>query len=224
MKIAFISDIHSNLPALEKVLEEIERNKVDKILCCGDIVGYNAFPEECLKEIEHRKIESVMGNHDYAVLTGDTEYFNEYARIAVEWTSRVMNVLPLRKLRLTIEVGLDSKRFLIAHGSPRSIDEYIFPSTSELYLENLLEKSYDYIVLGHTHVPMKIKTRKGVFLNPGSVCQPRDRDPRASFMIFDTSNAKIELIRVRYDIDKIAESNRKAGLPKFLSERLYYGY
>ena len=224
MRIAFISDIHSNLPALEKVLEEIERNNVDRIFCCGDIVGYNAFPVECMREIERRKIESVMGNHDYAVLTGDTKYFNEYARIAVEWTSRVMDVLPLRKLRPTIEVELDSKRFLIAHGSPRRIDEYIFPSTDRVYLKTLLEKNYDYIVLGHTHVPMKIKMRKGIFLNPGSVGQPRDEDPRASFMISDTSNAKTRLIRVKYDIDRTAESNRKAGLPEFLSERLYYGY
>jgi len=219
MLLAIISDIHSNLPALKAVLEEIDALGADGIVCCGDILGYNAFPEECFTTLKTRGIESVMGNHDYATLTGDTTGFNEHAAAAVEWTRKNFETSRLSPLPIRMERG----GILFAHGSPRSIFEYVFPDSPVRFLESLIEDKREFIVLGHTHVPMKIWTEKGTYINPGSVGQPRDGDPRSSFATLDTERKKTEFYRVEYDIDETAERNRRAGLPGFLSERLYRG-
>jgi len=219
MLLALISDIHSNLPALRAVLEEIDKLGAEKIICCGDIVGYNSFPSECFYELSRRKIESVMGNHDYAVLSEDTKGFNEYAVEAIEWTRKNFDTKKLSSL----PVRMEKDNILFTHGSPRSIFEYIFPDSTRDFLENIIDLKRDFIVLGHTHIPMRIETKKGIYINPGSVGQPRDGDPRSSFAILDTESKKVEFHRVEYNIDETAEHNRRAGLPGYLSERLYLG-
>jgi len=219
MLLALISDIHSNLPALKAVFEGIESTGAEEIVCCGDIVGYNSFPSECFLELRKRGIESVMGNHDYAALSGDTKGFNHYAVEAIEWTRKNFDTSKLSALPTKIE------RYgaLFTHGSPRSIFEYIFPDSPRDFLESIIDLKRDFIVLGHTHIPMRIETKKGIYINPGSVGQPRDGDPRSSFAILDTESKKVEFHRVGYDIDETAEHNRRAGLPEYLSERLYHG-
>jgi putative phosphoesterase len=219
MLLALISDIHSNLPALRAALEGIDSTGAEKIICCGDIVGYNSFPSECFYELSKRGIESVMGNHDYAALTGDTKGFNEYAVEAIEWTRKNFDTKKLSSLPMRIE----KDNMLFTHGSPRSIFEYISPDSPRYFLESIIDLKRDFIVLGHTHISMRIETKKGIYINPGSVGQPRDGDSRSSFAILDTESKDVEFHRVEYDMDETAEHNRSAGLPEYLSERLYKG-
>jgi putative phosphoesterase len=219
MLLALISDIHSKFPALRAGLETIDGTGAERVLCCGGVVGYNSFPSECFNELRKRRIESVMGNHDYAALTDDTHGFTEHASAAIEWTRKNFETGKLASLRERIE----DEGMLLTHGSPRNMFEYVYPDTPVAYLENLIEERKDYIILGHTHIPMVLHTGKGLFINPGSVGQPRDGDPRASFALLDTDEKKVEFHRVEYDIDKTAENNRRAELPEFLSGRLYRG-
>ena len=228
MKILFISDVHSNLHALEKVLEYIENLDVDEIFCCGDIVGYNAFPSECLKIIRRNNIKSVMGNHDWAVTTGDTSGFNPYGVAGVEYSRKKLlkeEIEFLKRLPKNISFSRDDISFYVAHGSPRdNIFEYVFPNYPES-LFNLFARMVDaeITVLGHTHIPMERIVDGKIFLNPGSVGQPRDSNSNASFMIFDTEDRTYKWYRVAYDVDSAADAIRKSGLPLFLAERLHIG-
>lgn len=228
MRIAFVSDIHSNIHAFERVMEEIEKEKVDSVFCCGDIVGYNAFPSECIEMLREKINESVMGNHDYATLTGDTGWFNEYGAEGVSYTRRVISddeMKFLKSLKTHIHLKVDNLKIYITHGSPRDeIFEYVFPDSSDDFLLTLSDiVGADVLVFGHTHLPMEKRVKGRIFLNPGSVGQPRDGDPRASFMIFDTSSKKSFFRRVEYSIDAAAKAIIEKDLPRFLAQRLYLG-
>ncbi|HDO19633.1 MAG TPA: metallophosphoesterase [Thermoplasmatales archaeon] len=226
MKIAFISDIHSNLHALIKVLEEMEKEGIDEIYCCGDIVGYNAFPSECVDLIRKKIKLSVKGNHDYATVTGNTSWFNEYGVAGVNYSRQMLSEGDmdfLKGLNKYEYLDIGNRRIYIAHGSPRDeMFEYVFPDKSE---EDLFDMTRfidaDIIVLGHTHIPMKRKIGKKLILNPGSVGQPRDGNPDASFMVIDDNNVTFR--RGKYDIRKAANAILEKGLPRFLAQRLYLG-
>jgi len=235
MLIALISDIHSNLEALEAVWDEIK--DADAVLCMGDLVGYGASPNEVVefvrREMERRVFLCVRGNHDNAIAFGAEWGFNPYARQAVRWHQRVMSVenleflrkLPVRQL-FTDDTG---RSYLMIHGSPRApLDEYIFPWYSDEEFRAIL--SYvrqDDLLLGHTHIPMlKLVDGKRV-INPGGVGQPRDGDWRASYAIIDTKRKppdNVEFHRVEYDVEEAARKIVEAGLPKFLAQRLFEGY
>ena len=228
MRIAFISDIHSNIHAFERVLEELEKEDVDKIYCCGDIVGYNAFPSECIRLVKEKIDGSVMGNHDYATLTGNTGWFNEYGVEGVNYARRTISEEDmdfLESLETHIYLKVDKLRIYITHGSPRDeIFEYIFPDSRDELLLTLADMAKaDVLVMGHTHIPMERRIKGKIFLNPGSVGQPRDGNPKASFMIFDTESREAHFKRVSYDIDKTAKAIIEKGLPRFLAQRLYLG-
>lgn len=228
MKIAFISDIHSNLHAFEQVLGYIEELSVDEIWCCGDIVGYNAFPRECLKIVIDDNIQSVMGNHDWATTTGDTSWFNVYGVAGVDHGRRYLtedDMLFLQSLPENKLFERDGVSFYIAHGSPRdNVFEYVFPWSSDFIFDTFAQMvGSEVIVLGHTHISMERKVGDKIFLNPGSVGQPRDGIPKASFMVFDTKDISYRWYRVAYDIDAAAKSIRGKGLPGFLADRLYLG-
>jgi putative phosphoesterase len=229
MRIAFISDVHSNLHALKVVLKHIEFLGVDRIYCCGDIVGYNAFPEECINLLREREIECVLGNHDWAVLTGDTSGFNPYGVAGVEYSIRKIsrvNRLFLEGFKRNIRFNVGGFSFYLAHGSPRdNIFEYVFPTVPDFVLEEFARiAGSDVVVLGHTHVPMERRVDSVLFLNPGSVGQPRDGDPRCCFMVFDSDDFSYKWFRLEYDVEGAAGAVLKAGLPSFLAERLYHGY
>ena len=228
MRIAFLSDIHSNIHAFERVLEELEKEDVDKIYCCGDIVGYNAFPSDCIRLVRKNIDESVMGNHDYATVTGDTGGFNEYGVAGVSYSRRVSSgddIDFLKSLKTHIYLDVDGLRIYITHGSPRDeIFEYIFPDTKEEILLQLSDiAKADILVFGHTHIPMERKVKDKIFLNPGSVGQPRDGNPKASFLIFDTMSREAKFERIDYNIDDAAKAIIDNGLPRFLAQRLYLG-
>lgn len=229
MKLAFISDVHANLHALNAVLIALKRFSIDEIWCCGDIIGYNAFPQECLEIMREREIPSVIGNHEWATLTGDATWFNPYGVAGINYCRKKLSDIDLNFLRefpLEQEVKKDGVIFYFAHGSPRdTLFEYIFPWSSDNILRECAKKiDAEIIVLGHTHIPMKKTVNDITFLNPGSVGQPRDGDPKASFMVFNTINKTCKWYRIEYDIDGAAESIRANKLPSFLAERLYVGH
>jgi len=228
MKIAFISDIHSNIHALEKVMEEIEKEGVNKIICCGDIVGYNAFPSECLRVVKEKVDASVLGNHDYATITGNTGWFNEYGVAGIRYCRSVLSdeeIEFLKSLHTHLYLDADGLDIYVTHGSPRDeIFEYVFPDVSDKLLLQFAEiADADVLVFGHTHIPMERRVNDKIFLNPGSVGQPRDGNPMSSYMIFDTESREATFKRVAYNIDMASKSILEKNLPRFLAQRLYLG-
>jgi putative phosphoesterase len=225
MLIAFISDIHSNLEALQAVLKKIDEMKIERIYCLGDIVGYGAQPCECIRIIRERRIQSVLGNHDLASVTGNTSFFNPVAASAVVWTSTRLHLEEmefLKNLPERLELVLDNLKILLVHGSPKDpIWEYVFPeNVDENFAKGL---NFDVVIMGHTHVPFVKKFRKVLIANCGAVGQPRDHDPRASFLILDIKKVEAEIVRVKYDIESAAQKIIDVGLPRLLAERLYLG-
>ena len=220
--IAIISDIHGNLPALKAVLDDM--SEVELIICAGDLVGYNPYPNEVIQEVKMRKIVCIRGNHDRAVIYDDYSYMNEYAAVAALWTRRNLskaNMEYLLSLKDNITFDYHGKRIAVHHGAPFDEDFYIFPEDAT---EDLLNyDNPDILILGHTHVPFIKNFGQRYIVNPGSVGQPRDGDPRASYIIADVDNLKFTLRRVKYDIDKVVNRIREENLPIFLGERLYYG-
>ncbi len=224
-RIALIADIHSNLEAFEAVLKEIKKAKVKKIFCLGDIVGYGTNPNECINLTRKNKIKSVIGNHDYeAISLQNIEWFNPAARDAILWTHKKLteaNKKFLKNLPTYLEFG----NMLLVHGSPRDyIYDYIFPDTDEYDLREFFAMAKkEVIAVGHSHIQFAKKFDNKLIINPGSVGQPRDLNPKAAFCIFDTQTLKVDLKRVKYDIGKAAGKILKAGLPRFLAGRLYLG-
>lgn len=203
---------------------------VDQYLCIGDIVGYGANPDEVIQLIRQLQMLAVRGNHDEAVLTGIAEGFNPIAADAVEWTGKNIkaeSLALLDRLPIQLNIELDEVRTHIVHGSPKApLEEYIFPDESKEHLESFLTQTKsDLLLLGHTHIPMNIPLGSGRVVNPGSVGQPRDGDPRASFAILEVQGRTVEcsIIRVEYDVEMAAEKIRDAGLPRFDADRLYQG-
>jgi len=232
MLIAFISDIHSNLEALEAVWREVK--KADVILCMGDLVGYGANPNEVVdffrEEMKKREIVCVRGNHDNAIAFGAEWGFNPYAREAVRWHQRIMrreNLEFLRRLPVRqLFTDDNGDTYLLIHGSPRApLDEYLFPwlpdSEFRVVLSYMKQKN---LVVGHTHVPMLRIVDGRRIINPGGVGQPRDGDWRASYAMLETKKGEIEFRRVEYDVEEAARKILNAGLPQFLAYRLYEGY
>lgn len=220
-KIAIISDVHSNIYALDKVLSRI---KGMEVFCVGDLVGYNPYPNEVIEMIRDNGIISIMGNHDHAVITGDTLWFNPIAARAIHWTRGVIEDENLEFLK-TLPNLYVHEHFTMVHGSPRDpLDEYVYSDYPEETLKGFLKGVSSTLILGHTHVPFVKNLNGKLIFNPGGVGQPRDYDPRASFAIFDTENGEVEIKRVEYEISKVADEILDQGLPKELAYRLYLGY
>jgi putative phosphoesterase len=197
---------------------------VDAILHAGDVVGYNPFPNEVIALLKSRGVRSIRGNHDRAVVTGDTTWFNPYAAAAVEWTRRELAEAAmgyLRSLPPSLEVEAEGLRVRLVHGSPRDEDEYVFPHEATPRL--LEEAGCDVLIMGHTHVPYVMETPRGLVANAGSVGQPRDGDPRAAWILLDTDGLRAEVHRVTYDVSLVYEEIMKRGLPQMLADRLLVG-
>ena len=239
MRFGIIGDIHSNLHALDRVLECLDAEDVDQILCVGDIVGYGAYPSECIRKLRELEIPSVAGNHDFGVV-GKTsiEYFNPDARNAVLWTREQLTNEEkdfLESLPLTMELP----GFCLAHGTLHEpqLFEYIQTVYDAFLSFQALNKKICF--LGHSHVPITFFDDNPIsyvlepeipvgdvgkmLVNVGSVGQPRDQDPRAAYAIYDTDEKKIWIKRVMYDIESAATSIREAGLPIMNAERLWLG-
>ncbi|HJP88473.1 MAG TPA: metallophosphoesterase family protein [Candidatus Limnocylindrales bacterium] len=241
MRIALISDIHSNLPALDAVLAAA--GEVDAIWHLGDVVGYGPDPDGVVARLQELGAVGVRGNHDAAAVGGsEIDWFNPDARRAMEWTRSTISEATLAWLtalpKRRRETGCD-----LVHGSPREpLWEYI--TTSAVARENLtfMGATISLCLHGHTHVPVAwLEDGKGVelvrgkrgrrleldgrraLLNPGSVGQPRDGDPDASFAILDLEAGAFEWHRAPYDIRAVQAAMKAAGLPGSLASRLGAG-
>lgn len=241
MKYAIISDIHSNLEALEACLQVIDAEKVDAIVCLGDIVGYGANPNECVDLVRARADHVVVGNHDCAAIgTTDTDYFNPDARAAVDWTRAALtaeNLAYLRDLRTTLQV----EGALLVHSSPSAPRDW-------LYIFNLREAVQEFrsftqriCFVGHSHFPgffiergqeyaqkappsVVVGPGERAIVNVGSVGQPRDGDARAAFAFYDDARGRAEIKRVFYDVERVrSRILAEAALPKSAAERLVWG-
>jgi len=225
MRLAILSDIHSNIHALKAVATELkDRGSADVIVCAGDIVGYGAFPNECCRAMIAISKTTVLGNHDLAALDRDTSFMNPYAAKAVLWTSSRLDDDSRRWLQsLSTEARFKVAGLEVAmyHGSVESCTEYVFEEDAT---ESMLTRARcGLLILGHTHVPYVRRFPSGLIINPGSVGQPRDGDPRASCTMLDTDSHECEIVRLDYDIDKAANAIESAGLPRFLADRLSVG-
>jgi predicted phosphodiesterase len=240
MRIAVISDVHSNLHALDAVLADA--GSVDAIWHLGDIVGYGPDPDAVVDRLTTRGVVGVRGNHDAAACGGDEiDWFNADARAAMEWTRRVISATTLAWLR-ALPQRREAEDFTLVHGSPLDPTwEYV--TTTGAARENLAEVTTTHGLNGHTHVPIAFSLAGGrmgaeapraapgieldgrrLLLNPGSVGQPRDGDPRASYLVLDLAERRVQWGRVAYDIDGVRSRMRALGLPARLSERLRHGY
>ncbi len=243
MRVAILSDIHSNREALKEVLKRLQSLQIDEIVCLGDIVGYNADPDLCVEELFPLLDVFVRGNHDKSVSSlKDIEHFNEVARQAVCWTRDRMKQANLDRLE-KIKEGplLVNKKFLICHGSPMDEDLYISYLSDALESFRYIHKHYPQVKIcffGHTHIPLIIEkdgraysptgefileNDRSYLINPGSVGQPRDGIPMASFGVFDDDKMKYEHFRIPFAIDETQKKILAAGLPPFLARRLAVG-
>jgi len=229
-RLAFVSDVHSNLEALEAVLSAAGGLKV---YCCGDIVGYGASPNEVIALLQEIGATCVLGNHDQASLLGEVADFNSRAAMAAIWTSEHLSQESrtfLSSLPREISTDIGGRRLYITHGSPDdTMWEYVHPSShSDLFDYYLRKVNADVIALGHTHMAFEWKGEGGLVFNPGSVGQPRDGDPRAAFAILsisagEPSKVDVEIERVEYDVEKSAKKILELGLPPSLASRLFSG-
>src|SRR5438552_5231382 len=237
MRFAIFSDIHSNLEALEAVLQDAHEHKCTHFVCLGDVVGYNANPHECVDRIREMECPIVKGNHDeQASLIESSRDFNELAEHAIEWTREHLTEEDkewLRNLRLQRQV----RDFTIVHATLDTPAQwgYVFNN-----LDAVASFTYQHTAVcffGHTHVPMvfirgqsgvrqerkehiRIELGRKYFINAGSVGQPRDGKWRAAYCIYDIENNLVELLRVKYDLATAQKKIAKAGLPGPLAERL----
>jgi len=223
MRYGVFSDIHSNLEALEAVLEALKKEKVDRYLCVGDIVGYAANPAECLKIVKDLDCPTVCGNHDRAV--ADPLYyfdFNDAAQAAVEWTKGNLNDREkdyLRGLPFAYEEG----PITMVHGSLDRPEEFEYVLDEEAAVRTVKLCRTNICFIGHTHKPFEYYRGMKFLVNCGSVGQPRDGDPRAAYCVFDSESDNVHIKRVEYDIRSAAGKILAAGLPEHLAVRLSEG-
>ena len=218
MKVAVLSDVHSNLVALEAVLADLP--DTDAAVCAGDVVGYNPWPAECVEIVRDRAIPTVMGNHDRAVASGTAFRFNAMAKAGVELARERLSAVQRDWLAaLPDERREFGGRVKVVHGHPDDPDRYTRP---EEFSPDLLGDE-EVLVMGHTHVQHHEVYDEGVVMNPGSVGQPRDRDPRAAYAILDLDDRTVEERRVEYDIEAVQAAVAEAELPSKIGSRLSAG-
>jgi putative phosphoesterase len=234
MRIAVITDIHGNLPALEAALAAIDAIGADDVYCGGDLVGYGPHPNAVCALIEDRGISTIYGNYDYAIGRELTDcgcaYITPHDRAlgqeSVDWTLAHTNERSkafMRGLPFDLRVAMGDQRIRLVHGSPRKVNEYLFEDKPEsLYNRLAASADCDVLVFGHTHKPW-IRTYADVqFVNCGSVGKPKDGDPRAAFALLELVDGRVEasIERVPYDAQAVAREVESVGLPSEFAAKL----
>lgn len=247
MRLGVIADVHANEHALEDCLHALDRRGVDRVVCLGDVVGYNARPRECVALLRERGIETVRGNHDHDAASADAGIGTTTpARQALAWTRAELGEQDRRWLGgLPTHVVVDPPGVILAHGcflNDVFFHGYVTSTMVEANLRAVAERpEWPAVAMcGHTHVPRCAwlaadlvddrasdatwpRSARAVLVNPGSVGQPRDGDPRACCAIVDLEARRVELVRVAYDVDAAVAAIRAAGLPDELGHRLREG-
>ncbi len=245
MRIGILGDIHGNQEALTSTIEAMQDLAVDHWVQVGDIVGYGAEPRECIAIVRELGCTVCIGNHDAAVVGQlPTDYFNPYARQAVEWTRSKLTAEELRYLG-DLPLVVENKHYTLVHGSLHMPDQFGYVISVVEATESLRNQKTAMGFVGHSHVPAIYMEREGpagelevvyapevtvstdgcrkVLMNVGSVGQPRDEDPRAAYAIYDTETNQASIRRVEYDIPTTQQKIRDAGLPAVLADRLALG-
>jgi putative phosphoesterase len=234
-RVAVITDIHGNLPALEAVLADIDRLGVGAVYCGGDLVGYGPHPNEVCALIEARRIPTIYGNYDYAIgrdledcgCAYVTQHDRELGQQSVAWTlahtDRHAKEL-MRGLLFDLRFELGGQRVRLVHGSPRKVNEYLFEDKPARTFERIAAGAdCDVLVFGHTHKPW-IHTYGGVlFVNCGSVGKPKDGDARAAYGVLELDRGgelHADVRRVSYDTGAVAREVAAAGLPTEYADKL----
>jgi diadenosine tetraphosphatase ApaH/serine/threonine PP2A family protein phosphatase len=238
---AVISDIHGNLQALEAVRAEIAKLAPDRVFCLGDVVGYGASPGECIEVARDLAPVTVAGNHDFGV-TGQTDitYFNRYAREAIAWTADVLDAGAIEYLRELPLVHVEGERIRLVHSTPGDPGKWNYIFTHQQAQNEFRSFGESICLVGHSHQPcmfemmdsetivmsaerVSLREDRRYIINVGSVGQPRDGDPRASFCILDLDDSEATIRRVEYDVDGAKRRIEEAGLPQVLANRLSWG-
>ena len=232
MKIAIISDIHSNLEALTAVLGEIDKRSIRTIICLGDVVGYGANPDECVELLKGRNIPCIAGNHDKAVI-GERNIidFSDNAKTGVRWSREHLSQSSLEFIK-SFPLTLVDFDVLFVHSSPDFPEEFRYLIFSTDAVASFGYFSQPLCFVGHTHRPIifcedmataQLTKEKKFIVNVGSVGQPRDGDWRACFGVFDTELWNVNYARVEYDVKTARQKILDAGLPGRLGDRLLVG-
>lgn len=242
MRYAILGDIHSNLVAFKAVLQDLEKKGgFDRIWCLGDVVGYGPEPHACIELLQQYNHVCIAGNHDLAAIGCiDTLDFNEDAALATKWTAQQLTEEDKDYLKF-LPLTLTEDSFSLAHGSPREpIWEYLLSTRAAQ--DNLEFFNTPFCLVGHSHVPLvfeysdnsvnlsqlrdetilKLGTNR-LIVNPGSVGQPRDNDPRSSYALYDSEASIIYHHRIEYNIEATQKKMQQKKLPEFLVYRLSYG-
>lgn len=253
MTIALFSDVHANLPALEVALADMETRSPDAIYCLGDLVGYNIWPNEVIREIRRRGIPTIAGNYDFGIGRSSddcgcaykTDEEKAMGKISIAFTNRI--VLPeerryLRTLpahiRVEFQLNNDQLNLLLVHGSPRKINEYLFEDRDEKSLLRIMEGAdADILCFGHTHKPYHRVLEQGSrfrhAINIGSVGKPKDGNPQGCYVlltidesssILDRDAVRVEFVRFAYDVEKAARAVESSELPDEYAGMLRRGF
>ena len=233
-RVAVITDIHANLPALEAALAEIERLGVDAVYCGGDLVGYGPHPNKVCAAIEEHAIPTIYGNYDYAISRALEDcgcayidkHDREIGQLSVDWTLAHTNQRSkdfMRELPFDLRFELGGKRVRLVHGSPRKVNEYLFEDKPARTFERIAALAdCDVLVFGHTHKPWIHEYGGVLFVNCGSVGKPKDGDGRAAFAVLEAgaNGVSPSIKRAEYDAPAVAREMRTAGLPDELADKL----
>ena len=243
MSIAILGDIHSNLAALKAVLEKVDELQITRVLFVGDLVGYNASASECIYLFKQRNFEGISGNHDRYTTGQEMRDVRETTVEAVEFTREAIGEKGLAFLSQLPDTLAIDQRYMLVHGSICNRDEYML--TSEVITKNMQKmrtefNGIDVCFFGHSHFPavigngtidmkfpetrnVKLDPLKQYMINPGSVGQPRDRVPLASFAEFDPRAYAVKIHRIEYDVQDTHDRVLEAGLGRSLAERMLTG-
>lgn len=233
-RVAVITDIHANLPALEAALGWIDESGIDQVYCGGDLVGYGSRPNEVCRLIEEREIPTIHGNYDWAIARDEEDcgcayidkHDREIGQLSVDWTLANTDRRSkdfMRELPFDLRFDLGGRRVRLVHGSPRKVNEYLFEDKPQKTFERIAAGAdCDVLVFGHTHKPWVREYGGVLFVNCGSVGKPKDGDPRAGFAVLsdDRGGIEVEIPRVEYPADAVAAEMRRAGLPEELAVKL----
>jgi diadenosine tetraphosphatase ApaH/serine/threonine PP2A family protein phosphatase len=240
VKTALVCCIHGNLAALQAVARDIETQKADRVYCLGDIVGYGAYPRECLQFVRDHGWPTVLGNHEAAVLDPTlADSFTPIAKACIYYSLGAVTKSDREWMR-ALPHSMEIDEFQLVHGStvrPNQWQRYVL--TVEAAQEAFAAATRNWVFHGHTHVSLayfntdpisysseplwKLDDKTRAMLNVGSVGQPRDKDPRACYAVFDSAIKQVTIHRVAYDVERTCAEYKAAGLPAKIAERLITG-
>jgi putative phosphoesterase len=233
-RVAVITDIHGNLPALESALSRIEELGIDDVYCGGDLVGYGPWPNEVCRLLEERAIPTIHGNYDYSIARDKEDcgcayrdpHDEELGELSIAWTLEHTDFASkdfMRELPFDLRFELAEKRVRLVHGSPRKVNEYLFGDKPPHTFERIARGAEcDVLVFGHTHQPWIHEYGGVLFVNCGSVGKPKDADPRGGFAVLQDAGGAVDarIERFEYDAERVAAEIASSGLPAEFGEQL----